>query len=110
MSGSWFIEGVREELDSVGEWHWDAPTRTLSYYASAAGTPPTDLVAAKLQTILSVRGSKDTPVKGVTIKGVGFRDAASVLMERWGVPSGGDWALHNRCLLNNDSPLFALSA
>ena len=30
----------------------------------------------------------------VTIRGVGFRDAAPTFLEhRWGVPSGGDWAL-----------------
>ena len=35
-----------------------------------------------------------TVVKDVTLRGIGFRDAADVSMEPWAVPSGGDWSIH----------------
>ena len=34
------------------------------------------------------------PAKDITLRGLGFRDARKTYMDPWGVPSGGDWALH----------------
>ena len=47
-----------------------------------------------LKTLIMMEGSPDQPVKGVSIEGIGFRDAKKTYMEQWGVPSGGDWALY----------------
>lgn len=33
-------------------------------------------------------------MKDITIRGIGFRDAARTFMEPWAPPSGGDWALY----------------
>ena len=46
-----------------------------------------------LQTIKSIQGSQQQPVKSVSVKGVTFKDSAYTYMEPHGVPSGGDWAL-----------------
>jgi len=30
----------------------------------------------------------------ITMRGIEFRDAAATYLDDWGIPSGGDWALH----------------
>ena len=39
-------------------------------------------------------GSGSGTVDNVKILGVGFRDSAYTYLDEWGIPSGGDWALH----------------
>ena len=38
ISGDWFVEGVREELDVPGEYHYDSDTRMLYYWSVKAQT------------------------------------------------------------------------
>ena len=47
-----------------------------------------------LKTLVDVRGTMADPVRGVTLSGLGFRDSPYTYLDAWGVPSGGDWALH----------------
>eukprot|EP00658_Telonema_sp_P-2_P085306 TRINITY_DN9700_c0_g1_i1.p1 TRINITY_DN9700_c0_g1~~TRINITY_DN9700_c0_g1_i1.p1 ORF type:complete len:811 (+),score=166.33 TRINITY_DN9700_c0_g1_i1:197-2629(+) len=93
-----FIENVFEELDAPSEWYFDESARKLYLFWNAtAGTPPPagmQFVVPTLHRLISIVGTSDTPVRGVTIRGLGFRDAAYTYMSPWGVPSGGDWALH----------------
>ena len=37
--------------------------------------------------------SMDRPLTNITLRGIGFRDAAWTMLEPHGIPSGGDWAL-----------------
>lgn len=77
----------------------DAPPSSIRYlyWNGTSGTAPptsTQFVATHLKRMVTIIGTKDTPVHGVTVRGLGIRDAAATFMEPWGVPSGGDWALH----------------
>ena len=45
------------------------------------------------QALLVGNASQETPITGLTVHGVGFRDTMPTYMEPHGVPSGGDWAL-----------------
>ena len=47
-----------------------------------------------LETLISINGTKEAPVRDVTVQGITFRDAADITMNPWGVPSGGDWGLY----------------
>jgi hypothetical protein len=87
---------VREELDEMGEWFFNRSSRELLLWPNntAAGGPPPNtsgakLVVARHQTLVHIGEG----AKHVTIAGIGFVDAAPVFLEKWGVPSGGDWAL-----------------
>lgn len=98
QSGSWFVENVREELSSPGEWFFNESSRELYLWPNGTeaggGAPPPasgQLVASHLTSLLRIEGG----ARDITVRDLGFRDAGPVfLAERWGVPSGGDWALH----------------
>jgi hypothetical protein len=106
LAGGWMIDNVREEVDAPNEYYYDKaehklyliPNKTM---AAAGGVPDPaiQLVAGKLQTLISLTGQvssqrASSPVQNVTIQGLHFRDAADTSMEPWGVPSGGDWGLY----------------
>lgn len=98
-----FIENVMEELDGENEWFFDVSTKTLYFfYNASSGTPPpadTAFVVPMLKVLLSVKGSSDHPAKGVTIKGVTFRDTVYTYLDPHGMPSGGDWGLQRTAAL-----------
>ena len=47
-----------------------------------------------LQQLIATTGTQSSPVEGLSITNVNFRDSSAVYEEQWEVPSGGDWALH----------------
>ena len=75
------------------------------YFHNVSGPPPplpTDTDAAepafvipRLKELLRVEGGRNgsQPVRGLTLAGLEFRDAAPTYLEPHGQPSGGDWAL-----------------
>ena len=105
ISGDWYVEGVAEELDVPGEWHFDATDRSLMYWPNATdqkdgamvdALAPGDLVIPVLKTLVSIDGGTTGTVTDVTFDGVGFRDSAATYMAKeWSAPSGGDWALYH---------------
>ena len=112
--GNWYVEGIKEELDAPEEFFYDREKQLLYFYpptnierddecCSMAESTKTkrekcccvpDLVATNLQTLIKIQGTQENPVRGIQLKGLGFRDAAKTYMEQWSAPSGGDWALH----------------
>ena len=85
---------------------WMLSIATAVHAADAvnwAPPPPSmQLVATQLQTLISINATMAAPARDIKIRGVGFRDAADVTMEPWGVPSGGDWGLYvNRSSYSN---------
>ena len=78
--GGWKIENAIELLDAPEEFFFDEVTRTLYLAHNGTGAPPaTGWVVPRLKSLLRVVGKGESdPVKGVQIKGVGFRDAAYV--------------------------------
>ena len=91
-----YVENVLAELDEYDEWYFDNDTQTLYYAHNGTGAPPDDwtFVSPELARLVGVVGSQEAPVQNVTIRGLGFRDARITYLDDWGVPSGGDWALH----------------
>jgi hypothetical protein len=72
------------------EWFYDEAKQTLYLIPNATATgsaPPTeDYVAVVLETLISINGTKASPVKDITVQGISFRDAADIVMKPWGVP------------------------
>ena len=99
-AGAWKIENAIELLDAPEEWFFDEKTRSLYIIVNGTsstsnGLPPQTFVVPKLKTLLSITGkTQATAVRDISIKGIGFRDSAYTYLDAWGIPSGGDWALH----------------
>ena len=96
VSGSTFyVEGILEEVDSSLEWAVDPATGTLHFVPNGtAATAPKLVEAAILSRLVAVVGeSAANPVKHVHFRGARFAHAAMTQLERYEVPSGGDWAI-----------------
>jgi len=95
VGDSFYIENVLEELDSPAEWYFNSSTQQLFLWYNGTGAPPADtvFVATNLQVLVNITGTSSSPVVGVALSGLGFRDTAYTYMEPHGLPSGGDWAL-----------------
>ena len=98
-----YIENVMEELDYPNEWYYDKESMKLYFFYNAtSGTPPpkdTVFEVVRLKTFFNVTGSQRSPVKGLSILGVNFKDSAYTYMDPHGMPSGGDWALERMGVL-----------
>jgi len=106
----WYLENMLTLLDAPNEHYYDPDTGMLYYSPNSTDTsntntnvntnvnnappsPTLELAAPTLMTLLQVNATQANPVKGLTIQGIGFRDAAPTFLEPHGIPSGGDWAL-----------------
>ncbi len=90
-----FVENIFEELDAPGEWYHDAGADTLYFY------PPDgiDLGAAavevvRLRRLVEFRGSQESPVKFVNLRGITFRHAARTFMDTREPLLRSDWTIY----------------
>jgi hypothetical protein len=93
-SNEFYIENVLEELDGPREWFFDETTRTLYYYHT--GPEPIasiSLEATRLKELIRVVGTQKAPVRGVTIRGLSFKDTSYTYMDPHEMASGGDWTI-----------------
>lgn len=102
-----FIEGVREALDTPGEWWLDIPEQVLYYYPYGNETSPlathTDtvnvrsqkinFVAPRLKRLICIMGSSSNPAVGIILRGLTFTHTATTFMDPYEVPSPGDWSI-----------------
>ncbi len=91
----YYIENVFEELDSPGEWYFDAEQGIL-YYMPTDGV---DLRTAKVEVpmldqVAEFRGSQQDPVHHIRLSGFRIAHAASTFFKQYEAPSRGDWTIH----------------
>ena len=53
----------------------------------------------QLESVMSLVGSQRKPVKGVNITGLTFKHTTSTFLEKYEVPSGGDWTVHRNAMV-----------
>ncbi|MEN7550442.1 PDZ domain-containing protein [Rapidithrix thailandica] len=89
------VENIREELDSPGEWYFDQEEKTVYFW------PPEglDLTSAKtevshLKQLINIKGSRDNPVKGVSISGIVFEQSQRTLFEKYEPLLRSDWMVY----------------
>ena len=89
------VENIFEELDAPGEWFHDKNTRTLYYYPpEEVDVNASTFEIARLKHLIELQGSKDNPVKHITIKGMAFRHAARTFMETKEPLLRSDWTIY----------------
>ena len=90
-----FVENIFEELDAPGEWFLDAKTATLYFY------PPRGLDLAnatiegvRLRHLVEFRGTEQSPVQFVSLRGITFRHASRTFMENKERILRTDWTMY----------------
>jgi hypothetical protein len=90
-----FVENIFEELDAPGEWFLNEKTSTLYFY------PPPDInlrtatiEAARLPHLIEFRGTEQSPVKWVNLRGLIFRHTARTFMENKEPLLRSDWTTY----------------
>ena len=97
----WFIENLLVELDQPEEWLLEVTPDGASgqlYYFFNGTSPSSDgsggsapvFVAAKLENLFTLEGSKEAPVTNVSFSGLTFSHTAPTFMKPFAVMSGGD--------------------
>ena len=87
----WYVENIFEELDSPGEWFYNASSKML--YLFPNGTLPTRGVGTALDRVIQVKGSMESLVTNVTIANVTIAHSATTFLRRYEVPGAGDGSL-----------------
>lgn len=90
-----YVENVFEELDAPGEWFHDGNTHTL-YCKPEPGVDLARAVmeAVRLRHLIELRGSRDNPVRNVTLRGFVFRHAARTFMDVKEPLLRSDWTIY----------------
>ena len=90
-----FVENIREELDAPGEWFHDAKANTLFYMPQAGVDLQTATIeVVRLRHLIEFNGTKEQPVKFVTLRGLTFRHATRTFMETREPVLRSDWAIY----------------
>lgn len=106
----YYVSGILEELDVPGEWYHDVLERKIYYFPVSPSTPnttfdaSTEVVAAQLSTVIRVGGAAggadpaasglwSPPAAGIVLEGLTITETRTTTLDRYEVPSGGDWAV-----------------
>ena len=93
----WYLENIREELDSPRETFLDTDRQLLYYFHNdTQNTPPPaswTWEVPSLQVLFNISGSPSAPARNISITGLTFTSAAATYLAPHGIPSGGDWGL-----------------
>jgi hypothetical protein len=89
-----YVENIFEELDAPGEWFYDEVPNTL-YFKPPEGL---DLANATvefpiLSELIRIEGTREQPVKNVTLRGLTFRHAARTFMQTQEPLLRSDWTI-----------------
>ncbi|WP_051619626.1 PDZ domain-containing protein [Haematomicrobium sanguinis] len=97
------VEGIREELDAPGEWHYDPDTGTLTIYP----LPGTDLTNAIIETgeldeLIVIRGERpEEPIQGIRIEGITLGRTHRTLFNSTYEPLlMGDWSVVRKAAIH----------
>ena len=89
------VENIFEELDSPGEWYFDKTSSTLYYYPLVGEDPSvTYFETASLKNLVTIKGTKESPVRNVTFEGITFQHAARTFMEEYEPLLRSDWTIY----------------
>ena len=74
----WYIENVKEECDSPGEYFFDAEEEALFFTFNGTDAPSgdEDLSFTQTKVLFNISGTMAKPVQHIAIRGLTIRDAA----------------------------------
>jgi parallel beta-helix repeat protein len=75
LGARFFVDNVREALDSPGEWFLDRATGILTYWPPAPGLPSKPAALSFLDRLIDLRSAPgEPPVQYVSFRGLSFED------------------------------------
>lgn len=90
-----FVENIAEELDAPGEWFFDAASHTLSVIPeSGTDLAKAEIVASRTESLIELRGTKESPVKNVTLQGLSFTQTSRTFMKTREPLLRSDWMIY----------------
>ena len=90
-----FVENIREELDSPGEWFLDKNRQILYYYPLPGENMDTiEAEATVTPHLFVIRGTKNEPVRNVCIDGITFTHNRRTFMEPYEMLMRSDWGIY----------------
>ena len=95
----YYIENIRELLDSPGEFFLDETTRHLYYWPNGTSLADALIEVPQMETLLLATGTAETTLRDVHIVGLTLRHSQLTFMGDWEVPSGGDWSVHRGAMV-----------
>lgn len=73
-NSAFFLTNALQFLDEPGEWYLDVPDRKLYYWPRhGEDMSKAKVIAPFLETLLEIKGTKDTPVRNIKINGISFQ-------------------------------------
>jgi len=93
QGGEFFVENVLEELDAANEFYFDSEHSLLYFYPNSTAKPDSTVVVPMLDVLISITGTQEEPVSGVTLSGLEFTATRPTYLDARTNPSGGDWSL-----------------
>ncbi|MDR0713572.1 MAG: PDZ domain-containing protein [Bacteroidales bacterium] len=89
-----FVENIFEELDTPGEWYFDAETQTLYFYPPEGMDIATACVETpQLEELFVMQGSSASPVTKITIEGITLTHTLRTFMKTREPLLRSDWAI-----------------
>jgi hypothetical protein len=93
-----YLDHIKEELDSAREFYFEAETQTLYYVHNATfGTPPPDtwlFEVPMLHCLINISGENETLlVENITFDGLVFIGSSASFLQNHGISAGGDWSI-----------------
>ena len=92
-----FVENIFEELEDPGEWFHDAKKQVLYYYPyslEGENLAAVTFEVVRLRHLVELRGSREKPVRHVTLQGLVFRHAARTFMDTKEPLLRSDWTIY----------------
>jgi hypothetical protein len=90
-----FVENIREELDAPGEWFHDAKSGMLYFIPPAAvDLKSATIEVVRLRHLIEFNGTRENPVKFVTVRGLTFRHTARTFMDNREPLLRSDWTVY----------------
>ncbi|KAA3660600.1 MAG: right-handed parallel beta-helix repeat-containing protein [Calditrichaeota bacterium] len=89
------VENVLEELDSPGEWYFDADTQKLYFWPpDGLNIHTTKIEGVVSKNFIELKGDLDNPVRDVSIQGIKFEYAQRTMMEAYEPLLRSDWTMY----------------
>jgi hypothetical protein len=89
------IENIFEELDSPGEWFYNAEKSTLYYYPPEGEDVKTAIFESpQIKHLIELRGTETNPVRNIAFEGLNLTQTLRTFMEKYEPLLRSDWTIY----------------